>query len=101
VGTDGCGDLSHAVTGARAHLVEGVGGVREQRQQGDQAAGDDERLGDGGVPDGVRVGVHAVVDEVEPGDRGQPVQPVLEAPELEPRGEEAGRLCTLAGRDDH
>ena len=50
-GAGGGGELADAVAGDRADRLEGVGGVREELEGGEQAGGDQQRLGDGGVAD--------------------------------------------------
>lgn len=92
---DGGGDLADAVTGdgTRGHVTEGRGG--------DQSGGDEQRLGDGGVTDLVRVGVRAVVHQVEVDGGREGTQTVLDTGEVEPGGQEAGRLGALAGSDEY
>ena len=50
--------------------------------------------------DRLGVGLGAVVDEVEPGDRREPVEAGGEGPVLEPGLEETGGLGALAGSND-
>ncbi len=103
-GDDACsgggGDLTDAVAGDGADAAERVGRVGEERESRQQARRHEQRLGDGGVADRLGVGLRAVVSEVDTADGRQPVQPVGEVGVLEPRGEEARSLCSLAGGDD-
>ena len=100
-GAGGGGDLADAVAGDRADLLEGVGGCGKTLEGRDQAGRDQQRLGDLGVADRVGVRLGAVVGQVEAGDRREPVEARGERRVLEPGREEAGRLGTLAGSDDH
>ncbi len=99
-GTRGGAELAHAVSGDRADAAEGVGWVREELEGGDESGRDQQRLRDVGAADGVGIGLGAVVGEVETGDRGQPLEPLGEGRVFQPRGQEAGRLGALPGRDD-
>ena len=62
--------------------------------RGDQRGGHQQRLGDGGVADLVRVRGGAQPDQVEPGDRGQPAQPVG----ARRAGPATGPACRASGR---
>ena len=102
-GHGGGGDLADRVPGRARRRGAGAAsspGWSNRAEQADQAGADDERLGDRGVLDRVGVGDGAVGDEVEPGDRGEPAQPVAHPGQLEPGGEEAGGLGALSRADE-
>ncbi len=99
-GTCSGAELADAVPGDRADARERVGRVREELEGRDQPGGDEQRLGDLGAADRVAVGLGAVVGQVEAGDGGQPLEPLGEGRVFQPRGQEAGRLGALPGRDD-
>ena len=88
------------MTGTRTDMGESIAGVGEQRQQRDQAGTNDEGLGDRGVADGVRIRGGAVGEEVDAADARQPLQPLTNAGDVQPGGQKAGGLRTLAGGDD-
>jgi len=73
----------------------------EQAQQVHEAGADDQRLRDGGVADGVGIRRRAVLDEVDSGYGGKPLQAFANAWDVQPRGEETGRLGALTGRNDN
>jgi len=99
----GCGsggDLADRVPGATGNQAEAVGGVLEQGQQRDETGAHDQWLGDSGVPDRLGVGLGAMLDQVDAGDRREPLHAVAESRQLEPGGEEAGGLGALSRADD-
>ena len=93
----GGGDLADAVARDRAAGRDRRPGARG----GQQAGGHQQRLGHGGVADRVGVGLRAVVDEVETDGVRPRGEPVGGTGEVEPGGQEAGRLSALAGSDEY
>ena len=96
-GDSGRAELTDAVAGDHADLVEG------ELLGGEQGGGDQQGLGQRGVLDLLRVRLGAEVDQVDPGEGRPPGEPRRGAGQVEPWGEEAGLLGTLAGsgKDQH
>ena len=77
--------LSDGMTRNDADMWVGIGRVREELEGGEQAGSDEKRLRNGGISDRFRVCLSAVVPQIEAGYRGEPVQPVSESGNFEPR----------------
>ena len=79
-----------------------LGAAVEQSQflRGDQGRGGEQGLGDGGVGDLLGGALGPEAHEVEPDEVTEVRDALADAGELQPRGEHAGGLRTLPGRDD-
>jgi hypothetical protein len=85
-------DLADGVPGPDRHLGEGLGGLREELKQRGEAGRNDQRLGDRRVPDRVGVGLGAVFEQVDASDGGEPLHPVVDGGQLQPRSEQSWGL---------
>ena len=97
------GEFADAVASNRTDQVERVGGVREERQCGDEPCTDKEWLSDGRVTDGVGVSLRAVVRQINACDGAEPAKTIGESGVFKPRLKEAWCLGALArsNNDQH